>query len=361
MARSVDEVELVLLPVLGVVVDADGLGLDGDAPLALQVHAVEHLLAHVALGDGVGHLQDAVGQRRLPVVDVGDDAEVADVIEGGHQGGYSSGKGGRDWRSWPGGVPHAHAKGQRLHVYEKLDRPALRVVPCTFSISAARLSARLTLCGVAYTVCLLQAAWSTMRLSSRRNRNRKERRDPELRCEARVPMWQCCLSGAVVPGIAMPLWGVGNGEAGVCPDRAGTRRSSRPVPLRAGDASKNDEAFHLSLAARGRSDAEACVSGVCAHSCEELAGLLHVQPSPNDDIVAAHFARTDDGSNCKPSGLTHLISRRVDINKALTRLTYTRVATKPLWPFHAIRREIQEAYREFLEQLPEDKQTRWQG
>jgi hypothetical protein len=51
-------------------VDADGLGLDGDAPLALQVHAVEHLLAHVALGDGVGHLQDAVGQRRLPVVSI---------------------------------------------------------------------------------------------------------------------------------------------------------------------------------------------------------------------------------------------------------------------------------------------------
>jgi hypothetical protein len=27
----------------------------------------------------VGHLQDAVGQRRLAVVDVGDDREVADV------------------------------------------------------------------------------------------------------------------------------------------------------------------------------------------------------------------------------------------------------------------------------------------
>ena len=85
VARGVDEVELVLLAVLGVVVDADGLGLDGDAPLALQVHAVEHLLAHVPLGDGVGHLQDAVGQGRLPVVDVGDDGEVADVFEACHR------------------------------------------------------------------------------------------------------------------------------------------------------------------------------------------------------------------------------------------------------------------------------------
>ena len=72
-------------PSSAVVVDADGLGLDGDAPLALQVHAVEHLLAHVPLGDGVGHLQDAVGQRGLPVVDVGDDAEIADVVETCHR------------------------------------------------------------------------------------------------------------------------------------------------------------------------------------------------------------------------------------------------------------------------------------
>ncbi len=86
VARRVDEVELILLAILRVVVDADGLGLDGDAPLALQVHAVEHLLAHVALGHGVGHLQDAVGQGRFPVVDVGDYAEIADVVEACHEG-----------------------------------------------------------------------------------------------------------------------------------------------------------------------------------------------------------------------------------------------------------------------------------
>ena len=90
VAGSVDEVELVLLAVLGVVVDADGLGLDGDAPLALQVHAVEHLLAHLPLGHRVGDLQDAVGQGRLPVVDVGDDGEVADVLEACHRRTYSS-------------------------------------------------------------------------------------------------------------------------------------------------------------------------------------------------------------------------------------------------------------------------------
>ena len=34
--------------------------------------------------DGAGHLEQPVGERRLPVVDVGDDAEAADAVEGGH-------------------------------------------------------------------------------------------------------------------------------------------------------------------------------------------------------------------------------------------------------------------------------------
>ena len=75
MARRVDQVELVALPV-----DADGLGLDRDPALALELHRVEHLLAHLAARDGVGELEDAVGQRRLPMVDVRDDREVADAV-----------------------------------------------------------------------------------------------------------------------------------------------------------------------------------------------------------------------------------------------------------------------------------------
>ena len=55
------------------------LRLDRDALLALEVHRVEHLLRHLALRERAGHLEQAVGQRGLAVVDVGDDAEVADV------------------------------------------------------------------------------------------------------------------------------------------------------------------------------------------------------------------------------------------------------------------------------------------
>jgi hypothetical protein len=56
VARRIYKIELILLAVLGVVVDTDGLGFDGDAPLALQVHAIEHLLAHLPLGHCVGDL-----------------------------------------------------------------------------------------------------------------------------------------------------------------------------------------------------------------------------------------------------------------------------------------------------------------
>jgi hypothetical protein len=65
--------------VAGRVFHAHGLRLDRDAALALELHLVEHLWAMFARVDGARHLEDAIGQRRLPMVDVGDDREVADV------------------------------------------------------------------------------------------------------------------------------------------------------------------------------------------------------------------------------------------------------------------------------------------
>ena len=81
MPGGVDQVELVAL-----VRQTDRLGLDRDAALSLQVHLVQVLGPHVATLDRVGDLQQAVGQRRFPVVDVRHDAEVADVGRvGGHE------------------------------------------------------------------------------------------------------------------------------------------------------------------------------------------------------------------------------------------------------------------------------------
>ena len=86
VAGRVDQVEDVALPV-----DADVLGLDRDAAFALEVHRVEVLRTHVTRLDGPGDLEDPIGQRRLAVVDVRNDREVADAIEvHGHDQRYRS-------------------------------------------------------------------------------------------------------------------------------------------------------------------------------------------------------------------------------------------------------------------------------
>jgi len=79
VAGGVDEVEGVVLPR-----QPDVLGLDGDPPLPLEVHGVHVLLSHLAGIHRTRQLEDAVGQRRLAMVDVGNDREVADAVGGDH-------------------------------------------------------------------------------------------------------------------------------------------------------------------------------------------------------------------------------------------------------------------------------------
>jgi hypothetical protein len=37
------------------------------------------LILHLAGGDGAGPVQQAIGKRRLPMIDMGDDAEIPDM------------------------------------------------------------------------------------------------------------------------------------------------------------------------------------------------------------------------------------------------------------------------------------------
>ena len=87
---GVDHVEDVLNPV-----DAPRhphrLRLDRDAPFAFDVHTVQVLRPHGALVHHLRQLQHPVGQRRFAVVDVRDDAEIADDRRIGPAGsGHSS-------------------------------------------------------------------------------------------------------------------------------------------------------------------------------------------------------------------------------------------------------------------------------
>ena len=61
------------------------LGQDRDALLALEIARVEHAILHVlVVAEGAGLPQHRVDQRRLAVVDVGDDRHVADVSSFSH-------------------------------------------------------------------------------------------------------------------------------------------------------------------------------------------------------------------------------------------------------------------------------------
>ncbi len=84
MPRRVHQIEGVGVAVLGLVFQAHGLRLDGDAPLALDIHRIEHLVLHLARREPAAELDQPVGQGRFPMVDMGDDREIAEMGEVGH-------------------------------------------------------------------------------------------------------------------------------------------------------------------------------------------------------------------------------------------------------------------------------------
>ena len=80
VARGVDEIEQVRVAVVSFVDHRAGLGLDRDTAFAFDIHAVEHLLAHLTLRQGPGELDQAVGEGRFAVIDVCNNTEVSNEI-----------------------------------------------------------------------------------------------------------------------------------------------------------------------------------------------------------------------------------------------------------------------------------------
>jgi len=56
------------------------MAFDGNTSFPLQVHVIQKLFLHISISHGVGRLEQSVGQGALPMVYVGDDAEVPDVL-----------------------------------------------------------------------------------------------------------------------------------------------------------------------------------------------------------------------------------------------------------------------------------------
>ena len=93
--RRVDQVEKVRLTVLRPKPERGRLRLDRDPALALELHRIEHLGRHFAIGKATAHLDESISERRLAVVDVRDDRKIADVALRHHKKGcprHPSGK-----------------------------------------------------------------------------------------------------------------------------------------------------------------------------------------------------------------------------------------------------------------------------
>src|SRR5438105_9161812 len=55
--------------------------LDGNAALAFEVHRIEKLVLFIALVNGARCLEQSIGERRLPMIDMRDDAEVSGQLD----------------------------------------------------------------------------------------------------------------------------------------------------------------------------------------------------------------------------------------------------------------------------------------
>ena len=79
MPRSIDQIQLVLISVASAIVKADGVRLDSNSPLPLEVHGIEHLVGHFPFRKRARDFQHTVGQGGLAVVNMGDNRKVANV------------------------------------------------------------------------------------------------------------------------------------------------------------------------------------------------------------------------------------------------------------------------------------------
>jgi len=75
MARGIYEVHGVI-----VVLHADRLEFDGDATLLFEIHSVEMLRIHLSFFDRAGNLKKSIREGRFAMINVGDDAEVSNVV-----------------------------------------------------------------------------------------------------------------------------------------------------------------------------------------------------------------------------------------------------------------------------------------
>ena len=80
MPGRVNQIEVIDITIARLVLQSRGLCLDGDSPLALDIHRVENLLLHLAVGKTAAKMNNAVSERRLAMIDMGNDRKIANMV-----------------------------------------------------------------------------------------------------------------------------------------------------------------------------------------------------------------------------------------------------------------------------------------
>lgn len=85
MPGGVDKVELIARAVLGIVVQGDTLCLDGNAAFFFDVQAIQNLICHFAITEPTTQLDETISQRGFTMIDMGDNGEISNVAQIGHE------------------------------------------------------------------------------------------------------------------------------------------------------------------------------------------------------------------------------------------------------------------------------------
>ena len=61
------------------------MALYGNAAFPFNIHIVQNLIFKISIEDHMGHLNQAVGKCRFPVINMSDDAEISNFLHLGRQ------------------------------------------------------------------------------------------------------------------------------------------------------------------------------------------------------------------------------------------------------------------------------------
>ena len=78
MAWCNDKIKLIALTIIGILIERDASGLDGNAALALDNSGVKKLIIHLPFFQPPTVLNETIGKRRFTMIDMGNDGKIAD-------------------------------------------------------------------------------------------------------------------------------------------------------------------------------------------------------------------------------------------------------------------------------------------